>query len=840
MALTLDNIRQLYNLQKASDKEVMEFAKANNIEISLSGVKNTANLKDLKGNVGGSVFGFNNHQVSQQKKSTSFTPQSRLTFGNSENYDIAKNIKLSSTGSIFSGFGNAKTTGLDTTFNQNVSSNVAQSGVNSDMKKTSILDDFLSNAMLNFRTSKKTEITYVDGSAEVDMSKVKSQEFMDGGKLRYTMEDGSVVEKQLSEETIQKIGAKAQYSKIEYVDGKAVYYDLNGNEIKDKTRDARFGERGYVKDGNSIDEDLVSVLGQSKLEKLATKKVKAQKTLAQINERLTEFSDEKIAQVAQTDPEKAKEMKKEQEKYQRRRDIVNSSMNNKYEAIASDYIKSVYKECDGDPQKIKARISNLIKNSDMNTEAAQQMVHILGAFVEKTKNMSKEEIATFFETAMDASVSGAADNASAMADPITRMNGKKGKVMLDAYATAAQNTGNAKIVRDALLENSTNTINPETNEVNKEQNTNISRTYIALGGRVSELAENAVNVDNDDYKLSTNVAIDEHAAKTGDKEVMSASLDVAQSIKDAKKQAEANESAHKIYDEMGASDKTKQARAEMVGSRIGGFHEDAQLDIDSTERKYDIDDVYNLAVSQVIQTMASKNQQEMVQRTINSGNEDAMTNVANHAYELDPDNVEDVVKMLKEQGSDKTKQALEEAKVKYEEQAKRDKEIAEAKKAEAERAKVAQAEAEKAKAKVKEQQAKTQTQQPAKNTQSIAQGNTQHVKSGIALSNVSILKAISSKEFKEKSIAEKKEVFKQLNTRERAQAIGEMVESSEATSLKNMMFSSFKTEILKYLVQHANAQNTQKLKYVERFLSPTDKKLLEKMQDEHAKNNVIL
>lgn len=840
MALTLDNIRQLYNLQKASDKEVMEFAKANNIEISLSGVKNTANLKDLKGNVGGSVFGFNNHQVSQQKKSTSFTPQSRLTFGNSENYDIAKNIKLSSTGSIFSGFGNAKTTGLDTTFNQNVSSNVAQSGVNSDMKKTSILDDFLSNAMLNFRTAKKTEITYVDGSAEVDMSKVKSQEFIDGGKLRYTMEDGSVVEKQLSEETIQKIGAKAQYSKIEYVDGKAVYYDLNGNEIKDKTRDARFGERGYVKDGNSIDEDLVSVLGQSKLEKLATKKVKAQKTLAQINERLTEFSDEKIAQVAQTDPEKAKEMKKEQEKYQRRRDIVNSSMNNKYEAIASDYIKSVYKECDGDPQKIKARISNLIKNSDMNTEAAQQMVHILGAFVEKTKNMSKEEIATFFETAMDASVSGAADNASAMADPITRMNGKKGKVMLDAYATAAQNTGNAKIVRDALLENSTNTINPETNEVNKEQNTNISRTYIALGGRVSELAENAVNVDNDDYKLSTNVAIDEHAAKTGDKEVMSASLDVAQSIKDAKKQAEANESAHKIYDEMGASDKTKQARAEMVGSRIGGFHEDAQLDIDSTERKYDIDDVYNLAVSQVIQTMASKNQQEMVQRTINSGNEDAMTNVANHAYELDPDNVEDVVKMLKEQGSDKTKQALEEAKVKYEEQAKRDKEIAEAKKAEAERAKVAQAEAEKAKAKVKEQQAKTQTQQPAKNTQSIAQGNTQHVKSGIALSNVSILKAISSKEFKEKSIAEKKEVFKQLNTRERAQAIGEMVESSEATSLKNMMFSSFKTEILKYLVQHANAQNTQKLKYVERFLSPTDKKLLEKMQDEHAKNNVIL
>ena len=840
MALTLDNIRQLYNLQKASDKEVMEFAKANNLEvINLSGFKNTANLNDLKGNVGGSLFGAK-QQGAQQKAPTKFTPQPRLTFGSPQQYQLG-NQPLSQNTSIFGKQtlnGNNNLFGLDTTFNQNVSGNVAQSGFSTDTKKSSLLDNFLSNSMFNFSASKKPEITYVDGDAEIDMSKVKTQEFIDGGKLRYTMEDGSVVERQLSEDTIQKIGAKAQFSKIEYVDGKAIYFDTAGKEAK--TREARFGENGYVKDGNSIDEDLVSVLGQDKLDKLAGKKAKADNLLAQIDENLAELSDEKIAQIAQSDPEKAAQMKKDKAKFENRKAKVEQSMFKEKESLASDYIKKVYKECDGDPEKIKARINNLIKNSDMDTEAAQQMVHILGSFVERTKDMSKEEIAAFFETAMDASIAGGADNAAAMADPVTRMSGKKGKAMLDAYATAAKNTGNEKVATDALIENVDNTVDADTGEVDKEQATSIGRVVTQMSGDTGAIAlgQRVKDTNSDDLKVATNTAIDEQAARTGNKEVMETSIDVATSIEDAAKQVQANENAHKTYEEMGATDETKKARAEIVGSRIGDYHEDAQLSVDETERKFDIEDAYNLAASQAIQNVASKNQTEMVQRTIDSGNEDAMTNVADRAYELDPDNVEDVVRMLKEQGSDKTKQALEEAKTRYEEQAQRDKETAEAKKVETERAKAAQAEAEKAKAKAQEQQAKAQAQQATKNTQTVAKGDGQQAKT--SFSNVRILKAISTKEFKEKSIAEKKEVFKQLNTRERAQAIGEMVETSDATALKSMMFSSFKTDILKYLVQHENAQNNQKLKYVERFLSPTDKKMLEKMQEEHEKNKLIL
>ena len=66
-----------------------------------------------------------------------------------------------------------------------------------------------------------------------------------------------------------------------------------------------------------------------------------------------------------------------------------------------------------------------------------------------------------------------------------------------------------------------------------------------------------------------------------------------------------------------------------------------------------------------------------------------------------------------------------------------------------------------------------------------------------------------------------------------------MVESTDASSLKSLMFSSFKTDILKYLVQHSNAKNNAKLQYVERFLSQTDKKNLEKMKEDYSKNKPL-
>ena len=305
------------------------------------------------------------------------------------------------------------------------------------------------------------------------------------------------------------------------------------------------------------------------------------------------------------------------------------------------------------------------------------------------------------------------------------------------------------------------------------------------------------------------------------------------SIQDAKVQAQVITERYKGFEEL--SEDARKAYLSEQGKQGHKYQEENQLMADELGRKHDVDDIYNITNADFVQMYENaKIQQEIAQRTVDSGNEDAMTNLANHAYELDPENVDDVVKMLKEQGSEKTLKALDEAKVRYEEQAQRDKEVAESKKAETQRAKEAQEAAEKAKVQ-KDVQPQTQTTK----TSSAKKDNVVTVSTNRNLSSASILKTITSKEFKEKSIAEKKEAFKQLNTRERSQAIGEMVESTDASSLKSLMFSSFKADILKYLVQHSNAKNNAKLQYVERFLSQTDKKNLEKMKEDYSKNKPL-
>lgn len=844
-SLTLEQARIKLNMPFASETEVVAAAKKAGIEINLTGIQNNANLNDLNNKLGGSLFGAKTQQPQAKQPTQKFSlNQTNLTFGDKSNYQVNTNARLSSTGSIFGSLDNTKTKGLDTTFNQNVSGNIAQSGFGQELKKPSLLDSFLSSTMFNFNSAKKPEISFVDGSAEIDLSNVKSQEFIDGGKIRYTMEDGSVVEKQLSEDLLAKIGTERKLSKIEYVDGKAIYYDLNGNTTK--TRDARYGEKGYQKDGNSIDEDLVSILGQDRIDSLRDKQQEAMGNLAEINTAIAKLSDDKIAQIAETNPEQAEKLKKDKAKLEKQKNKIEQKMFKAKESLASDYIKKVYKECGGDTEKIKAKINNLIKNSDMNTEASQQMVHILGAFVEKTKDMSKEELASFFSSAMDASISGASDNVTAMADTVSRQSGKKGKVVLGGFTIAAKDTGNEKVASDALIQNIGNTQDAETGNVDEEHVTDIGRAVAQLGGKDSliKLGKRAIALENDNIKLATTTAMHEHEAITGDKELMSATVDVTTSIKDAEMQVKANENAHKVYDEVGASDKTKQARAEIVGSRLGEFNKDAQVKVDEIERKYDIEDAYNKTVAEYIQNVAVENQKEIAKRTVESGNEQAMNNLAKHAYELDPDNVDDVVKMLKEQGSEKTKQALDEAKIRYEEQAQRDKAIADAKKAETEKAKQAQAEAEKAQAKA-QSEAKNNAQKETK-TQTV-ETKTQRTPDvsinvpqrqfglGFTSNGINIIKSISTKEFKQKTIAEKQEMFKQLNVKERAQAIGELVETTDASSLKNMMFTSFKSEILSYLVKHSSPKNNQKLRYVERFITPADRKKIDKMQEEYAK-----
>lgn len=873
MALTLDNIRQLYNLQKASDKEVMEFAKANNIEISLSGFKNTANLNDLKGNAGGSVFGFNNKQSAQQKTPVTFTPKTNFNFGNTPKFG-ANPPSLNQNTSIFGngfGVGNSNTPSLSQT--QNVGQLASASGAlgkdyAADFKKThsnwfknmnfnfakvsnDTVDSFLTE---QFAKGDEIKSKFAGKITDPEMSRVVSVKYNEQtGEIIKIHDDGSEHKEQMTAEQLkmyQGISKKYKLVSSEYVDGRVIEHMANG---KTREREAFFGERGYQKDGNSVDEELQNAF-----------------------------------------PE----------------DYANIKTDDDRKTLMARYIKENMKNMSSEERERK--IDELLKNTDRSSTSGIYLMSIAGGLSRAARKHANSRIITSRDsveaqvtTAQAAITQGisergltSADQAQAIRDAEeladdfgqgTHYAQTVGSNIATISADNMEQAGMSAMKRDASTFSRTATEAIEstksTHEVliealdgNKELADKVENELAdklfeqtgLKGGKIQNISTDSNGVTkaqvcavsgcaeiefdllNGDTQAALkkfaklNMATVSDEQKAGLSRVARQSISTVKpeemqavahlgvtsetSIQDAKVQAQVITERYEGFEEL--PEDARKAYLSEQGKQGYKYQEENQLMADDLGRKHDVDDIYNITNADFVQMYENaKIQQEIAQRTVDSGNEDAMTNLANHAYELDPDNVEDIVKMLKEQGSDKTKQALEEAKTRYEEQAQRDKEIAEAKKAETERAKTAQAETEKA---------KSQAQQPAKNTQTVAQSSGQQVKARTNFSNVSILKAISTKEFKEKSIAEKKEVFKQLNTRERAQAIGEMVETTDATSLKNMMYSSFKTDILKYLVQHSNAKNNQKLKYVERFLSPTDKKMLEEMQEQHKKNKLIL
>lgn len=873
MALTLDNIRQLYNLQKASDKEVMEFAKANNIEISLSGFKNTANLNDLKGNAGGSVFGFNNKQSAQQKTPVTFTPKTNFNFGNTPKFS-ANPPSLSQNTSIFGngfGGGNSNTPSLSQT--QNVGQLASASGAlgkdyAADFKKThsnwfknmnfnfakvsnDTVDSFLTE---QFAKGDEIKSKFAGKITDPEMSRVVSVKYNEQtGEIIKIHDDGSEHKEQMTAEQLkmyQGVSKKYKLVSSEYVDGRVIEHMANG---KTREREAFFGERGYQKDGNSVDEELQNAFPED-YANIKTDDDRKTLMARYIKENMKNMSSEererKIDELLKnTDRSSTSGIylmsiagglsraarKHANSRIITSRDSVDAQVTTAQAAITQGISERGLTSAD-QAQAIRDA-EELADDFGQGTHYAQTVgsnIATISADNMEQAGMSamKRDASTFSRTATEAIES----TKSTQEVLIEALDGNKelaDKVENELADKLFEQTG----LKGGKIQN----ISTDSNGVTKAQVCAVSGCaeieFDLLNGdtqaALKKFAKLNMATVSDEQKAGLSRVARQSISTVKPEEMQAvAHLGVTSetSIQDAKVQAQVITERYEGFEEL--PEDARKAYLSEQGKQGYKYQEENQLMADDLGRKHDVDDIYNITNADFVQMYENaKIQQEIAQRTVDSGNEDAMTNLANHAYELDPDNVEDIVKMLKEQGSDKTKQALEEAKTRYEEQAQRDKEIAEAKKAETERAKTAQAETEKA---------KSQAQQPAKNTQTVAQSSSQQVKARTNFSNVSILKAISTKEFKEKSIAEKKEVFKQLNTRERAQAIGEMVETTDATSLKNMMYSSFKTDILKYLVQHSNAKNNQKLKYVERFLSPTDKKMLEEMQEQHKKNKLIL
>ena len=614
-SLSLEAIKQQFNLsQNATVAEVKQIAEANNIVIDFS--KNENNAKQLNNNSSGGILGGNTSDIS----SNNFGTKLNNSFSNTSLFDTSASTSMANENSVF-GFGSTNTdlsNGLSfnkTSFETQTLSNLNGSGMIKGLKdskddvmnlkleapkmdfassiKANVFSNFLNTSMSSYDRTNK--ISFIDDdSANV----VKLEYSEDGTQVTKTLADGTQKVELLTEEQ-QALRAKQGMKVIstEYADGKAKMTLANGQVIE---RDAVYGERGFVKDGNSIDEDLVATLGKDRLAELQTKEATAKQNIETINVSLEKLTDENIAEIEKINPSRAKELKKEKANLEKDKKKIEQKLNKEKEALAAEYIKKVYKEFGGDKEKIKARIGSLVKNSDMNTAASQQLVHILGGFYEKYGNMSEDEIASVLAGVMDPSRANGAENASAMAETSTRMKGKKGQAVRGALVGAAQQTGNEKIVAESMTQNIGNTVDAETGEVDVESAQDIGRKVIDLTGKEGAhgLAEQLQKEDNDDLKVAANKPIDEYAAQTGDKDVIQDSLDVISSIEDADKQVQANENAHATYEEMGASDEIKQFRAELMAQNLDNFNQDAISRIDEFERQNDINNTYSKTVTE--------------------------------------------------------------------------------------------------------------------------------------------------------------------------------------------------------------------------------------------------
>lgn len=878
MALNLENIRQLYNLPKtASDKEVMAFAKANNIEISFSGAKNTANY-DLKGNAGGSVFGFNNNQNAQKKTPVTFTSKTKFNFGNTPKFNANVPLSSQSTSIFGNGFGggNSNTPSLSQT--QNVGQLASASGAlgkdyAADFKKAN--DNWFKNMNFNFaKVSNDTVDSFLTKQfakgdevkskfagkiADPEMSKVVSVKYnQQTGEIIKIHDDGSEHKEQMTAEQLkmyQGVSKKYKLVSSEYVDGRVIEHMANGTT---REREAFFGERGYQKDGNSVDEELQNAF-PGDYANIKTDDDRKTLMARYIKENLKNMSPEererKIDELLKnTDRSSTSGIylmsiagglsrvarKHANSRIITSRDSVEAQVTTAQAAITQGISERGLTSAD-QAQAIRDA-EELADDFAQGTHYAQTVgsnIATISADNMEQAGMSamKRDASTFSRTATEAIES----TKSTHEVLIEALNGNKefadkieNEIADKFFEITGQKGGKIQSLQTYTDSNGVKKVSA----CNEERCTAIE--VALLNGDVRGAFENFEKLDketlSDEQRAGlSRVARQSISAVKPEERQAVAHLGVTSetSIQDAKVQAQVITERYKGFEEL--SEDARKAYLSEQGKQGHKYQEENQLMADDLGRKHDVDDIYNITNADYVQLYENaKIQQEIAQRTVDSGNEDAMTNLANHAYELDPENVDDVVKMLKEQGSEKTLKALDEAKVRYEEQAQRDKEVAESKKAETQRAKEAQEAAEKAKVQ-KEAQPQTQTTK----TSSAKNDNVVTVSTNRNLSSASILKTITSKEFKEKSIAEKKEAFKQLNTRERSQAIGEMVESTDASSLKSLMFSSFKTDILKYLVQHSNAKNNAKLQYVERFLSQTDKKNLEKMKEDYSKNKPL-
>lgn len=815
--MSLAEARIKLNMPFASEKEVRAAAQKRNIQIidlNLGGIKNTANLGDLNNRVGGSLFGTS--VMSGNSQSSLNSPIfGNSNIGNSNLSGLSNNSALSqpslSTPSYVdntSVFGNSSLSApktLDFNFNKFISSSVAKGNE-------------------NFVKMNAVKSGLLEGQQLVDQSRVVSTEFGEAGQIIKTLDNGEKVTISIDPKKLPNGGKNGKkYSKIEYVDGQVIYYDLSGKKIDEKTRPARYGERGYVKSGNSIEEDLQAKVG-GKYEKL----VGVQNEIQDLKTKLSELAPD--------DPQR-EDIQNKINKLVKKEETLT-------EKVMADYVKQIIKECDGDEAKLKAKVEELRNNSDISSKASVQLCTLVSRVHEASKNgLSQEALTSFYENIIDdPNPEATSDRIDAMVPEVAKGRGRKASERARAFGSAAHRLGHGNTASSAMIRHTHEVVDAEVAAAMGSTAITISDDPSKASQDLSSAIQNPPNGSkiSDEVKVGWSAGFDQAGVATGKVEVMQAGQDVITSIESADLQVQANAQSTAIYEN--ASDDVKENHSRVVGSNLHKYHNDAQLRVDENERAHDTNDAYNTSASDILHLVCADNQTELVQRTLDSGNENAINNIASHAYDYDISNREDVIRMVKELGTEKTLEILDNARKEYEAQDADNKEATEALNVIQENQQQAQTKTTETKT-TETKTTKKIISQPA-TTIVFAQpvmpnlgGSSDFIVakfgSGFGLSSVQTF--VNSSEFKSADIKTKEEYISKLSATDKKQAIGVLVENSQDYELQTLMLCSLKKDVLRYLVNHPNSKNKESLNYLKGFLSGVDIDYIKDLKEERQK-----
>ena len=852
MKLPLETIKQMYNLpQNASMNDVVKFANDNNIEIDFFNTNNNAQTQQNIDNPSGSIYEDNSSQsaAQQQSASTSKSPaQTSLSNKTNFNIDLLNPTLSSSLGttpysnnnSVF-GFGNQNQMqddgfmGFQRTTVQAVSQNIATSGqirFNNDfddkfklkLPKLDFLKDVSSTKLDNFL---ETSLTKADeriakfGNRTIDpeMEKVVKITFTPDGKIQKTYEDGSIKIEELSGEESKarsKIGKKQRITSLEYVDGKVVETLANG---KTRTRDAFFGERGYQKDGNSLDEELQATLGEE-------------------------------YEKAQTTEEKHALMKK--------------------------YIKDVFMNLS--PEEREAKFNELLKNTDRGSEAGQYLMSVAGEFNRKFRTEMQSQVVQSRESAVAQQEVVQSEINTSLSEPAISSQDQRDRID-DAAALAedfgtqdyfveqsAQNIGNinddnAKYVTQTAIKMNS----PLATEKFAEATASVTNTNQALlqaangdeqlaakikeelqasagdveNAHVSVVGDNQITVCNETTCKMIEMDIlsgDVQSAlkRVGDLDLNTLSNGQAQGIhdafvdgiKDGTITAEHAENvSHVLINTEIVVDDVSQQR-EMVDSRnqtlpaadpkltnavLGEqgrnghkYIKENQLYVDEQARLIDENGVYNRSVADNVQNYEDEEIQGIIgQRVYDSGDEEALNAMARHVYEYSDANRDKFIEQLQNSQYDSVKETLNESKAQYEAEQK---------------------------AKASEENSNSNVNTDSKDSKTSENSSSSIAESARRINNIVNNNTLNT--------TQKAKQIRTLNPKEQALAISQVIKTATLPEIKSLALSGFKTEIVSCLLTNYSSENQSILETLEPFMNDGEKERYQNVMQQYQSLNL--